>query len=466
MQSAIDPRLESIQDGVGADDERLELVKRITASKHFIRSPRLAALLLFLCDYSIRGEAAKLTESRIANQVFGRKGRFDPNADTIVRSHMVRLRQKLVLFFQEEGANEPMRISIPRGGYAALFEDVTPRQDEVLPRSSPLISPSPFVLAPEASVPSLASPETVEEVFAGEDSSVTQGFQAPTEPAKVSRGRRISWLVLPLLLLALAVAVGIHFYHRATLSGSDLLWAQMMPHGQPVMLIAADSSLVLLHVHMLHDTSLADYTSGRYLNDVHALHQSGVDTMGLEARRYTSIVDLQMTQSLTQLAMEHRALFKVRYPRDINLEDVKKENVIVSGSLGANPWLELFEPMLNFDISGIPEKHIMIVTNRSPRSGEEKVYIADQAPEHSTYGVLAFLPGIEPSRNVLILQGTSVAGTEAISDLVFDQKQLGAILQGFKHPDGTLPHFEVLLAGQNVNGTSSRFKVVASRTYP
>jgi hypothetical protein len=468
MQSAIDPRLESSQDGLGADDGRLELVNRITASKHFIRSPRLAALLVFLCDHSLRGEAAKLTESRIANQVFGRKGRFDPNADTIVRSHMVRLRQKLVLFFQEEGASEPIRISIPRGGYAPLFEDVPSHPHEVPPTPSLVTSPSPLAFATDAAVAVAlqASPETVEAASSGDSLPAAQSLRTLGEPAKAPARRRIYWFTLPLLLIALAVAVGYHFYHRATLSGSDLLWAQMMPQGQPVMLIAADSSLVLLHFHMLHDTSLADYTSGRYLNDVRALKQSGVDTMGVEERRYTSIVDLQMTQALTQLAMEHRAVFKARYPRDINLEDVKKENVIVSGSLGANPWLELYEPMLNFNITGIPEKHIMIVTNRAPRAGEEKTYIADQAPEHSTYGVLAFLPGIKPSRNALILQGTSVAGTEAISDLVFDQKQLGIILQGFKRPDGTLPHFEVLLAGQYVNGTSSRFKVVASRTYP
>jgi hypothetical protein len=121
--------------------------------------------------------------------------------------------------------------------------------------------------------------------------------------------------------------------------------------------------------------------------------------------------------------------------------------------------------MLNFNISGIPEKHLMIVSNRSPRAGEQNEYIADQPPAHVTYGVLAFLPGIERSKHTLILQGTSLAGTEAISDLIFDQRELDAVLQNFRRPDGSISHFEVLLSGENVNGASVRFKILASRTY-
>jgi len=107
----------------------------------------------------------------------------------------------------------------------------------------------------------------------------------------------------------------------------------------------------------------------------------------------------------------------------------------------------------------------MIVSNRSPRPGEQKEYVADQAPEHVTYGVLAFLPGIERSRDALILQGTSLAGTEAISDLIFDHKELDAVLQNFRRADGSISHFEVLLSGENINGASVRFKILASRTY-
>jgi hypothetical protein len=474
MQSTADPRLEDIPDGLDLDvDGRLALVKRIAASKHFIRSPRLTALLVFLCEQAQRGESARLTEHWIAGQVFARKMRFDPNADTIVRSHMVRLRQKLALYFQEDGAHEAIRISIPRGGYAPLFEPMPQASgvssDETSQSGflSPVLIPSTSPAADNA----LLETDLGDAVFAATgDSLLTPDNATPLQVAQDVPSRRWGvarwWGAIALVLLVLAGVGLFRSYRRATTSGGDLLWAQMMPANQPVMLIAADSSLVLLHYHMLHDTSLSDYVSGRYIDDVRDLHKTGVDTMGLEGRRYTSIVDLEMTRSLAQLAVGHRSVFNVRYPRDLNLEDVKKENVIVSGSRGANPWVELFEPMLNFKIVGVPEKHITIVNNRSPLTGEEKVYVAGVPPANATYGVLAFLPGIEPSKNVLLVQGTSVAGTEAISDLLFNRKELEKTLKRFIRPDGTLSHFEVLLAGHSVNNTSAGFRIVASRTYP
>ncbi len=76
------------------------------------------------------------------------------------------------------------------------------------------------------------------------------------------------------------------------------------------------------------------------------------------------------------------------------------------------------------------------------------------------------LEGMEPSRNILILEGTSLAGTEAIYDLVFDEKQLALLLSQFTNPDGSLKHFEVLLASRHMNGSAAAFQLLASRTYP
>ena len=465
MDFGIDPCVDRNEEDSKANEDPLELVRRISVSKHLARSPRLAALLLFLCKQTVSGQATSLTESLIASEVFGRKGRFDAYADTIVRSHMVRLRQKLALYFKEEGAEETVRISIPRGGYAPLLEylplpsgpiNCAASESIVLPSWEHLNrTPQPTEPTPEMDPNSRISSTDLQEFSTSPTSAKRSGHHA---------NRKIGWgIAIALVVIVFLSAILFHSQYRVTMSGSNELWAQMLPPSKSVMLIAADSSLVLMHVHMSHDTSLADYTSGRYLDDLRASQRAGVDTLGLEDRRYTSIVDLEMTRWLTQLAVEHGALFEVRYPRDVSLQDVKKENLIISGSLGANPWLELFEPMLNFNIMGIPERHIMIVTNRSPRVGEQKEYTADQPPIRSTYGVLAFLPGPDPSKNVLILQGTSIAGTEAICDLVFDHQQLDPMLRDFRRPDGTLSHFEILLSGQHVNASSVRFTIVASR---
>src|SRR6202012_6110564 len=83
-----------------------------------------------------------LTDQQMAADVFERRGPFDPAADTIVRSSMLRLRQKLDIYFNEEGAAEPLRIRIPRGGYSPVFESVG-QPDGSLPAATAATVPAP-----------------------------------------------------------------------------------------------------------------------------------------------------------------------------------------------------------------------------------------------------------------------------------------------------------------------------------
>jgi TolB-like protein/Tfp pilus assembly protein PilF len=63
-----------------------------------------------------------LKESVIGTQVFGRAPDYDPGAEPIVRVEARRLRQKLEQYYLRDGANDPVVIQLPKGGYAAQFE--------------------------------------------------------------------------------------------------------------------------------------------------------------------------------------------------------------------------------------------------------------------------------------------------------------------------------------------------------
>src|ERR1039458_2011196 len=106
------------------DDERWVIVKLAVESPHFRKSPRLSQLLFYLSEQTLLGRTHLLTEHNIAVAVFERGPNFDPAADTIVRSHMVRLRQKLGQYAEGEGAAVAFQMSIPRGEYVVLFTRV------------------------------------------------------------------------------------------------------------------------------------------------------------------------------------------------------------------------------------------------------------------------------------------------------------------------------------------------------
>jgi hypothetical protein len=179
------------------------------------------------------------------------------------------------------------------------------------------------------------------------------------------------------------------------------------------------------------------------------------------SRRYTSFVDLELFDRLTHLPEALNRNYHIRYARDISVNDLKVSNVILSGSQDANPWIELFEPQMNFVLRNDLPHGVRAFANRAPHTGEQNLYICDQLE----YGILAFLPNLSNTGNVLIVEGTSVAGTEAISDLLFTDSALDPFLSKIARKDGSIPYFEILLESKPISGSASRSQVLVYRLH-
>ena len=94
--------------------------ERVCASRAFAGAARLQRLLRFLTDASLASEPVK--ETVIGVRVFDREPGYDPQADSVVRTEVRRLRLKLADYYASEGAADPIRIEIPRGAYIARFD--------------------------------------------------------------------------------------------------------------------------------------------------------------------------------------------------------------------------------------------------------------------------------------------------------------------------------------------------------
>jgi hypothetical protein len=111
-------------------DSRHALVARVITSSVFVKCERLSSFLSAICELTLSGRAIELNEHSIGVTVFGRSPHYDSSIDGIVRTQASRLRQKLDLYFAAEGADEPVRIVLPRGSYVPIFEN---RSSTVLP---------------------------------------------------------------------------------------------------------------------------------------------------------------------------------------------------------------------------------------------------------------------------------------------------------------------------------------------
>jgi hypothetical protein len=103
-------------------DSRRALVGRVIGSSVFAKSERLSTFLSLVCELTLSGRANEINEQKIGTMLFGRSSDYDSSIDGIVRTQASRLRQRLDLYFSGEGANEPIRIILPRGTYVPLFE--------------------------------------------------------------------------------------------------------------------------------------------------------------------------------------------------------------------------------------------------------------------------------------------------------------------------------------------------------
>lgn len=123
-------------------DIRSEL-DRILASKGFSSAGRISKLLRYVVEKSLAGETDQLKEYVVGIEVFERDDKYDPRLDSIVRVEAGRLRTRLDEYYIGEGAASTIRISLPKGGYAAQFV----RRD-----LQPAIEPAVATVAPSAPV--------------------------------------------------------------------------------------------------------------------------------------------------------------------------------------------------------------------------------------------------------------------------------------------------------------------------
>jgi tetratricopeptide (TPR) repeat protein len=99
-----------------------EQLNIIVTSKEFARSERSIRMLRYLVDKSLGESGHVLKEYVVGVEVFGRTADFDPRCNSVVRVEATRLRKKLRNYYESAGAQDPVLISLPRGGYHARLE--------------------------------------------------------------------------------------------------------------------------------------------------------------------------------------------------------------------------------------------------------------------------------------------------------------------------------------------------------
>jgi hypothetical protein len=233
-------------------------------------------------------------EQQIGVHVFDKPADYNPGDDNVVRSYARTLRKRLDEYFLKEGLEEPLIITVPRGGYVPVFvERLAPSSEsghsEV--NSAPL-RPQP----------------------------VLSGEGHPSESGIAARQRNQHNFVLwiPLLFLV-AVISSVFAYRQGRQKSSSYappavhqFW-QQFAGGRDTVLVPSDTGLTIILGLTKGSVSVPEYVTGAYVSQDSERRLLPDGWANTNVHRYTDLIDLRVVSSISHLAELPSERTTIRY---------------------------------------------------------------------------------------------------------------------------------------------------------
>lgn len=399
---------------------------RLLGSRVMVRAPRVAAMLEYVLRCVHEGRAQDISEQSIGVHVFGRTPGYNSSEDNIVRVTARHLRARLEEYYREEGADEAIRIEIPKGSYVPVFSE------QFRPAG-------------------LAAP--------------------PAAPAETSRLRKPGRQSLLAALLVLLLLVPAGFVARRMIAPAPQGLAQylLLDGGRRLTVVVTDSKLQAYRVVYNRLVPLREYIEQRYLLPGNLPANSGVPESVLRFLRSapdTSSSSAIAASLFTRQGSEEQV--RIRHPREVRMRDLELDSAVLFGGPWINPWGQLFEDRLNFQM--VPREHASQaqVLNRRPKPGEKALYQPEPGGSYSTnYARVALTPGLTAKSRVLLLGATSGDAIEAACRFLLSPesvKEVGSALQ--RNDLREVTYFELLLEVKALADTPGAIRILAHRSQP
>jgi TolB-like protein len=122
-------------DGAIDPSEVVEALGRVLEADPFARSVRSSGFLAFVVTETLAGRGDRLSERTVGRGAMHRGADFDGKGDATVRVQATRVRKGLDEYYAGEGADDAIRIVLPRGSYTPVFErsDIQMRESSRFP---------------------------------------------------------------------------------------------------------------------------------------------------------------------------------------------------------------------------------------------------------------------------------------------------------------------------------------------
>jgi hypothetical protein len=397
-------------------------IDRIMKSRSLRGSESLCRLLQYIAKQSLEHPEASLKEYQIAIDVYGRGTEFDPQSDSLVRVQAGRLRHKLAEYYANDGAKDPVVVTIPRGSYHLVFEDKLPS--------------------------SQIAPPAKDQVL----------------PVGISSVWRFAFVALSIcLLVSLLLAGNLLWSHKrmAPSAGS----AHESPNGngpladfwRPFTSATEEPWVIFSNASFVGRPE----TGMRYYN-------AREDSKGSVFDHYTGVGEVLAVHSLDEVFAGLGRHIRVKRGSLFSLDDTRDTNLIFVGSPSENLSLLDIPTSQEFVFqrarSG-PRAGDLEIASKHPMAGEAASYMASPSgvPLTEDYAVVALLPGATSDKKVMILAGTTTFGTQGAVEFVSSPDSVEKLLQAIPGSANNVKTFEALLRIRIARGVPVDTELVTVR---
>jgi hypothetical protein len=406
-----------------AKDRKRLLVEQVASSAYFSKSARLREMFIYVCDRVLDHEVDEIHEQEVGRRVFGRPPDYDTSADNTVRVHASMLRKRVDQYFATEGCSEPIVIEIPRGNYAPVFRER---------RTVPVVAEFPAPAEPAAPGPAVSS----------------------------SKWSWKIWLPAGLAVIFAVVSVSLYLQNRR-LQASRLLasaptvkqfWSQVIQPNRSTDVVLGDATLALFEERTGRPVQLSEYFDRSYLNkasDRETAAKMDPDLAKvLLLKREANYGDVALLAQIADLAHAEQSDTKVRFAREYSFREIKADNAVLLGNLAVNPWVEPFQSRQTLHWKYDADRGNYFPVDTTATASDQEKYHGPPQPGQAAegYAVVALLPNMGGSGNVLILSGTG--GTAMIGAIGFlsDEHAMSQLrTQLSAGGNAPFPYFEALL---------------------
>jgi hypothetical protein len=399
-------------------------VERLVQSRIFRASEVLRHLLSYLAEKSLAGESDSLKEYTIGLDALGKPSSFDPRQESVVRMHTARLRQKLAEYYRTEGAEDPIVVDLPKGGFKLTFE----------PRP---IAPEP----PPQQAPAIPAPETIEETG--------------------SRRWRARELVLA---IGLVLALGVAAYTAVRLSRVEKsesasawtpelreLWGPLLSSNRRLVVCVATPLFVRVPgFGVVRDANVNEWAEATKSKDLSSLKDALRAPATEPSYGYTNAGSATGAFLLGQFLAPRKQTVFITRANLLSWSEIAEDNVIFLGPVtGIHPAQDIpMDAQIVLDPTGI--------RNLKPAPGEPPS-LTDQpatAPGQMavTHALISRVPAMNGSGAILMLSGNTTGSVMGAVQAFTNPGLAKTLVQKLRMPSGSVPHyFQVVLTVKSMD---------------